>query len=136
MSQGFELKWYAENVTLLVGKAEDAVLDKAALQTLAHAQVNIQQNDQIDTGFMLNSGYVVSAESDTYNDARSEARAQADREMAPKADLEEGDALVAFGAEYSIYQEASNSFLYRALESVRNEMRGIIKAAGLSVGLR
>ena len=127
MAQGFEVNWYKQEFEAAIGDTEAEVLDKAALQCLGHARVNIRNNGQIDTGFMVNSGYVLSAQSDSYGSVPSAG--SGGRAPAPRADRGEDEAVVAFAAEYAIYQELRRSFLYRALTQTTREFGGIVKGA-------
>jgi hypothetical protein len=78
------------------GKAEEAIKQKA-FQVEAQAKANVVANDQIDTGFMLNSIHT------NFN----------------KSELPSGAvAAIYVGAEYGIWQEFKNPFLYPALRSV------------------
>ncbi len=78
-----KVHWYGERVKAILKDADDKILDQLASQTLGQARINIRENRQIDTGFMTNSGFVVSAQRNTYLQAMGAALAVADREMAP-----------------------------------------------------
>ena len=127
MAQGFEVNWYEQEFEAAIGDTEAEVLDRAAMQCLGHARVNIRNNGQIDTGFMVNSGYVVTANQDGYGSVP--VAGQGARQRAPEAPRGEHEAIVAFAAEYAIYQELRRSFLYRALTQTTREFGGIVKGA-------
>jgi hypothetical protein len=118
-----QVNWYAEAVILRVTRATDAGLAALAHDIEGRTKANIVANDQVDTGFMLNSVFVVTHEASGYLMARAMAAARnAAARMAAEPNLPEGAAaLVAVGAEYAVYQEMLNSFLYRAVEeAIRN----------------
>lgn len=126
-----QVNWYRQKVVAVLDNVKAEVLDKLAFRALEHAKVNIQSNDQIDTGFMWNSGYAVSGRRDNYAQAIAEAVARAPREPAPKARPGRGEALVGFAAEYSVYQENRQSFLFRAVEQAGDELGAIIRTVKL-----
>jgi hypothetical protein len=79
------------------------VVRKVALDCQANIQNQIRTNDQIDTGFMVNSVYVVTNNSSDYKGGKNALPSVAK----PK---EETEALVAVAAEYAIYQEMGTRF--------------------------
>lgn len=121
------VNWFENDVLLAVDKATDKMLNDLAFEGEALAKANIQANEQIDTGFMLNSTYGVGATEDHRAQAEAEARAVAEREMARPPDLEEGQAGIHAAAEYAIYQEMRRSFLYKALEQLQGRAGGVIR---------
>jgi len=112
-------------------KAGEEMADKVALQIEAQTKVNIQQNGQIDTGFMLNSTYTVSKKRNTYGKTNpngeyvSQEGDLVKREIAPAVRLP-SDALaaVSVGAEYAVYQEVKKPFLYPAVKTVAGQVGG------------
>lgn len=120
------VNWYENNVRLVVDDASDEVVNQLAFQVLGQARINIQQNGQIDTGFLLNSGYVVSENANTFGDTdpsgEYQSRKSGDSVRRERVDQprspDDGGAVVGFAADYAIYQEMANSFLYTALEQV------------------
>lgn len=121
-----QINWYENDVRLVVEDASAEMVSQLAFQTLGQAQINIQQNGQIDTGFLLNSGYVVSERDDTFGNTDPsgayQSRKTGDTVQRQRVDQaarpDEGGAVVGFAAEYAIYQEMQNTYLYRALEQV------------------
>lgn len=120
-----KVNWYENDVRLVVDDASDELVDKLAFQVLGQAGINIQQNGQIDTGFMLNSGYVISERSDTFGDtdpsgsyesSKTGQTVQRERVDAPRP--ADGGAVVGFAADYAAHQEMKNSYLYTAVEQV------------------
>jgi hypothetical protein len=125
------VNWYGSRVKLLVAEAQAEILDRLAFEIEGQAKVNIRDNGQIDTGFMVNSGYTVSAKRNGYSEALVEASARnPDATMAPQVQLKRGEAAVVFGAEYSIFQEMRQSFLYKALVDVAQRSGAVILAVG------
>lgn len=121
------MKSYRPKVMLVVKDASEEALTKLAFQVEAQAKVNIQGNDQIDTGFMLNSVYTVGKNGESsYNSTRPSGKyrsraTQGEAQRTRQAQLnvpEKASAIVAVGAEYAIYQEERKSFLYAAAEKV------------------
>ena len=123
-----KVHWYGERVKAILKDADDKILDQLASQTLGQARINIRENRQIDTGFMTNSGFVVSAQRNTYPQATGAALAAADREMAPPPPVNtKKESAVAFGAHYSIFQEMRKSFLYQAMLDTVKQFGGIVQ---------
>ncbi len=125
------VRWYEDTVKLKLRNASDAMVDQAAFLVEGQTKVNIRNNGQVDTGFMMNSVYAVTPKADTYGQAQSSAKnAASEKDMAPKADPPKNGAVVAVGAEYAIFQEERTAFLYPALETVAGQMGGKVVAAG------
>ncbi len=95
---------------------------------------NIEENDQVDTGFMRASTYYVvqapkMARHSTYNETWADGEyfsrrsgKMEKREKAPEESLIEGAmGLVCVGAIYAQEQELKQSFLYKAAEDVNVE---------------
>ncbi len=125
------VNWYEEDVLAWAENLTEELLAQTAARVAQETILNINENDQIDTGFMINTVYFRTQDSSTYGEtAESGVRSwdpgkhggQAGErltEKAPEAEVP-GDmvALVAVGANYAIYQEMSQSFLYAALVTV------------------
>jgi hypothetical protein len=120
MAQDSKVNFRTEEVRLQMADLSDEMLKALAFQIEGQAKVNIQQNDQIDTSFMLNSVYVVLEDGSTYGDAKAAAESKNEGgSMAPEVKLEGGaSAAVAVGAEYAVFQEERQSFLYAAAVQV------------------
>jgi len=130
-----EVKLKLDHVQVVVEETTEEVLKKLAFRIVEMAQLNIRDNDQIDTGFMVNSIYPVWQDGSGYGEAKSAAegmttgkdgrRVDHTQDMAPEAQLP-GDAAagVVVGANYAIYQEAANPFLYPAAEKAAAEFGG------------
>lgn len=119
------VKWYASSVIEAVEAATD--LKRAALWVEGQTKANISDNGQVDTGFMRASVYSVYSSGSTYAEAASTAFGHADKKrkgaqkMAPIANqkVNKNCAVVAVGANYSIWQERKSSFLLKALTQLR-----------------
>jgi hypothetical protein len=128
MPNGGQVKLYLDHVLVKVNSRSEEFLEGVALQIQAETKVKIQQNGQIDTGFMLNSTYTVSKRGDTYSAANQSGQSPG-RKLAPKASLPgNAKAATVVGAQYAIYQEARKSFLYAAGEKVANQVMGSAEA--------
>lgn len=124
-----KVNWYSQRVKVQIDKqVTKPVLDALAFQIEAQTKVNITDNGQVDTGFMRNSTYVVTplrnthgqtAESGTYPSPKTGQSVQ--RNAVAAASPPEGGAIVAVAAEYAVYQETKNSFLWRAVETVAGQ---------------
>lgn len=135
MAKGGKVKFYIDHVLVRVNSRSEEFLEAVALQIQAQTKVNIQQNGQIDVGFMLNSTYTVSRRGDTYSAANQSGRfvdskgQSVSRKLAPKASLpRHAMAATVVGAGYAIYQEVRKSFLYAAGERVAGQIRGSVEA--------
>lgn len=119
---GAEVKLYLDHVKITVQGATEEVLKALAFRVVERAQANIRANDQIDTGFMINSGYAIWIIGSSYGQGAITAEG---KDMAPEESLP-GDAAAAavFGANYAIYQEAQKPYLYPGAEAAAAEFGG------------
>lgn len=121
------LEWFGPQVLAEVQVSRDEIVNEIALQIEAETKRNIVENNQVDTGFMLNSTYTVTPQGSTFSQAKSAARAKNPKgQMGSGVSAPEGGAAVVVGAEYAIHQEARKSFLYQAGQSVARQVGGII----------
>lgn len=118
-----EAKLYLDQVKLTVKGATQQALEALAFEVEGQAKINIQQNGQVDTGFLLNSVYTITPASSGFAAAQSAAALRAPRSMAPAPQVGEGAAVVV-GAEYAIYQEIRKAFLYPAGVKVAQQAGG------------
>ena len=137
MSEDVEVKLYLDHVRVEVEKATIEVLKALGFRIVERAQLNIRSNDQIDTGFMVNSIYPIWVDGSGYSKAAGQAAEQTHskktgrevdhtNDMAPEEQLpSDAAAGVVVGAVYAIYQEALNPFLYPAAEQSASEFGGI-----------
>lgn len=142
VTQHGEVNWYDEELQLVVDKATRRGMEAIAARIDGQAKQNIVGNDQVDTGFMLNSIYFATTERSTYNAANpsggytDKAGNLVQRQIAPEAALPaDFDALVAVGADYAVYQEMAQSFLFLAVQQVAAEAGGIMQTAAKEAGL-
>ncbi len=121
--------WYGDKVRREVQDDINRALTAVALQIEAQAKVEITNNRQIDTGFLRNTGYTIAPERNTFNEVdasgqytsrRTGQTVRRERVPAPVTP-EKGEAIVGFAADYAVYQELRNSFLFRAAERVRGQ---------------
>lgn len=135
MADDVEIKLYLDHVQVVVEQATDEALKRLAYTIVKEAQDKIVENDQIDTGFMVNSIYPVWKDGSGFEAAKSAAESKATNrrgktvdhsgDMAPEAQLpEDATAGVVVGASYAIYQEADRPFLYPAAEKAAAEFGG------------
>ncbi len=124
------VNWHVERVMLEADdKARQALLG-IAFEIEGQTKINIRENDQIDTGFMLNSVYVTSRGSSGFGPAAATAstctrstkgRGAVDHQndMAPEVALPDKNVIgIVVGAAYAIYQENLRAFLYPAVRQV------------------
>lgn len=127
-----EVKMYLDHVLVEVEKATDEALKQLVYDVVRRAQDHIRSNDQIDTGFLVNSIYPIWKDGSGYDAAKSEAESHTtgkggrhvdhSDDMAPEARLpDDAQAGVVVGAVYAIFQEAANPFLYPAAEEAAND---------------
>ncbi len=118
------MAFYTKRVLQAVQAAADDAITALAFQVEGQAKINVRENGQIDTGFMLNSIYTVAPEGNTYRQAwqtgdyESQEGGAEHRELGGEMPAKPHMALVVVGAEYGLFQETRNSFLYRALDMV------------------
>ena len=125
------VKWYGDQVLAQVQVAGQKMADEAALQIEAQTKVEIVSNGQVDTGFMLNSTYSVTSGGSSYAPGSHPTRS--DQRAAAAQPAPENGSVVGVAAEYALWQELENSFLFRAAETVGNTMQAQIIDAGKEV---
>src|SRR3989304_2768464 len=114
-----------DRLQVTMANASEAALTALAHEIEGEVKVKIRGNDQVDTGFMLNSVYVTTRSSSGYAEASAAAgtrarsgkgryvTARVKRRMAqPVSLVGRAVAAVAVGAEYAIWQELKKSFLF------------------------
>lgn len=130
------VKWYEAQVRRTIGTRVDNMLDNIAFGVLAAAKQNIEADDLIDTGFLLNSGYAITPKRDTHGDVITSARLPSSRTgktvyrfaVIQPPTRRRGSAIVGFAADYAIYPELQRSYLYRALD--RADIESVSMASG------
>lgn len=120
----------------LVKDATDEALLALAFQIEGEAKVEIQQSGRIDTGFMMNSGFVKSHRRSTYAETDPSGvydgtkTAGGHRERAPEPPIPANARVgVGFAAEYSIWQELADSFLVKSAKKVIRQAKGLLEKA-------
>lgn len=134
MTKGGDVRFHLDHVLVKVTAVSDKALEAVALQIEAQTKVNIQRNRQIDTGFMINSTYVVTQKGSTFNDTEPSgeyfnlAGQVVKRGIVPQQTLPaNARAAVVVGAEYSIWQELLKAFFYPAAETVAGQVKGTVE---------
>ncbi len=136
MTNDVRVNWYAEDVLATADGATYEALLALAFQIEGEAKVNIVGNDQVDTGFMLNSAYIVG---DGINTFQSHSAVLTSKKRAQKGLHEtvngpppvmDGEILAGFAADYAIYQESERPFLYPAAQKVISQAAGTLTAVG------
>jgi hypothetical protein len=120
------IEWHGDAARAEIRADIDRALTAIAIQIEAQAKVNITDNGQVDTGFLRSSGYVIGPGVNSFTDIpaggtftseKSGDQVQRDRVPSPEQPPE-GGAVVGFAADYAVWQEEANSFLFRAAEMV------------------
>lgn len=120
------VNWYDNDVILAVEDATDEILAQLAFFIEAEAKPLMN----VDTGFMRNATYAIAPDQNHRNTAEAQARARADRSLAPFPEVGEHNAAVHSAAEYAIYQEMQNPALYTALQRAQQEAKSVIQEVG------
>jgi hypothetical protein len=116
------LKWYDSNVKRTIRLRTSQGLTRVAMLTRRQARRNLTENNQNDTKFLRNSIYVATPDmvtpipaDGTYLSEKTGRMVK--RKSGPVVQPTEG-AHVGVAAEYAVYPELQNSYLYRALTQV------------------
>jgi hypothetical protein len=126
MAAKVKVKWNDAKIKKDVLSTMDVNLDFLALDILEKAQDNIEANNQIDTGFLHRSGYVITAVRDTfqntppageYTSMKTGHKAFRYAAVRPPS-RRKGQAIVGFAANYAIYPEIDQSYLFLAVDQV------------------
>lgn len=127
MARVASLKWDSQRVIEAAKKA-------ISMHDLAQGVADRAANVAVDTGFMKNSFYIITADGiNTYNQTWpsgeyiNQEGDEVKREKAPAADLGEYQALIGNAAPYAILHEIENSFLYTSLEAARDRLPHAVK---------
>jgi hypothetical protein len=134
-----DLEWHGREAMIHIDGLTADGLAAVVLQIAVEAKINVTNNNQIDTGFMRNSIYTVlpDGESDyatnpksgTY---RSPTAGTVQREAAPEVGLPDSDgitAVVACAAEYALYQEIAQPFMWPAVQQAQALAEQLISGA-------
>lgn len=98
----FKVDWRKQDVIATIKGATDEALTAMVAEIEALTKLQIQANGQIDTGFMLNSIGFTPAQ--------------------------DGVASAHVAAEYAVFQEIKNPFLYPSLQTVAGRAMAIMGA--------
>lgn len=119
------INWYENKVRVEVDRITRRGLLAIAHQIEGQTKVNITDNGQVETGFLRNSVYVTGLGESSYGQANQSGEYTSqksgdvvERELAPEISNDDKSVAIVAGANYAIYQEMEDSFLFRALEQV------------------
>lgn len=124
-----KVKWHGKKLRLKLKGAKAAMVDAAAFAIEREAKAGAA----VDTGFMVNSGYVVTPKSNTYGEAAGKAMSKKrhpSQLLAPPAEPPPEGAILGFAARYTLYVETTQPFIYPAVERVAAMGEAEIVAAG------
>jgi hypothetical protein len=124
-----DVNWYTDDVMVVFDEISQEIADRLVLEIMGQAVLNIRSNNQIDTGFMMNSVYVESKTFSNYNNTPASGEGQRERAK-PVRIVGDTLAAVAVGANYAIFPESRKSFLYKAANDVATNAGGILEAVG------
>lgn len=117
---------HLDHVMMRVEGATDEALHAIALQVEGVTKRNIVSNDQIDTGFMLNSVYAESQDGSTFGATwPGPPGMKAKKVRLPKLFAA---AAVHVSAMYAIFQEMMDPFLRPAAQEVAGQVKGIAES--------
>jgi len=121
-----KVKFRTEACLAEINRSAGVALNQVALRIEGRTKMNIQSNGQIDTGFMLNATYSILAQDEGSTYGAVPGMGPTGQIPAPLLQLP-GNALagVANAARYAVYQELTQSFLFRAAEQTAQELRGV-----------
>lgn len=132
MGENGRVDWYGDDVLLAVDGATNEFVSQIAFMVEGEAKVGAP----VDTGFMRNAIYAITplgqgapAPSGMYRSS-AEGRIVERRRAESVPELGEGEAAVHAAAEYTIFQEMAQGFLYRALEKAQGFAGGVIESVG------
>ena len=136
MAEG-TVNWYEEDALLAIDNATDEMVTSLAFLVEGYAKVEAK----VDTGFMRNAIYTIPAASSPRDKGPASGTFQSGKtgEMVERRrvnevpKLPERTAAVHAAAEYTIYREMEDQFLYKALEKVRKDTPGVIRGVGRSL---
>jgi len=128
---------HLDHVMMRVEGATDEVLHALALQVEGVTKRNIVNNNQVDTGFMLNSVYSASEKGDTFGETwgagsyyGKKSDSMKDVTKARKLRLPNlfSAAAVHVSAMYAIFQEMMDPFLRPAADEVASYSKGVAES--------
>ena len=132
-----EVNWYENDAILKIDNATDELVTKLAFLVEGYAKVEAK----VDTGFMRNAIYTVPAATAPRKTGAASGQYQSKKtgEMVERNRVNEVPKLppltaaVHAAAEYTIYREMEDHFLYDALVKVQQDTPGVIREVGRSL---
>lgn len=124
----YEITWNGEEVKKLIIDITTEAMTQFALAVESQAKQNVVANDQVDTGFMLNSIWSRSPNHSTY--AAISPPDGVVRDLAQEEELGDSLAIVGAAALYAIYQESKKPFIWSALTTITPRFGRIIEEIG------
>lgn len=121
-----QVNWYEQDVLLAAGNAMQEALLAIAFQIEAEAKVKAP----VDTGFMRNSAYVVGGDTNTFQAQTQDASGRQYETATHPEPAPPNGVTVGFAADYTIFVEAQQPFLYPAAQRVARQAGGTIEAVG------
>lgn len=126
------VKWYGDQFVAELDIRVNGKLTATARRVEALTKAKINELDLIDTGFMINSVYSVTAKNgsstagNTWDDGRYPDREgrSVQRHKAPEMKPNKGEAIVHVAAEYFMDWELRYNILYGALVAAAEELKG------------
>ena len=122
MSSGFRLNWRGDQAAVVVTDATR----KGLLQLGYQLEGEIKVGAPVDTGFMRNSTYVHSSGASTFQ-AQNGSEGQQTASSPPAAD--DDTVIVGVAADYAIYVESTQPFVYPAMQRIARLAGGVIGGA-------
>lgn len=132
MADNWEVDWFADDVLLVVEGATDEFVSRIAFQVEVEAKVGAP----VDTGFMRNAIYSVTPLGQGEPPASGKYRSSVEGRMVERRSasrvpgLGPGEAAVHAAAEYTIFVEMEEAFIWRALELAQGFAGGVIESVG------
>ena len=131
MANSHAVDFFKEDIRLRADNLSQEALISIALRIEERAKIKIVQNDQVDTGAMLNGIYAAWPGSSSYGAAASAAAARSAGghvlSEAPQAAGEGPSALVAGAMAHTIWQEYIRPFMYPSFTETAREAGGIVE---------
>ena len=139
MAKDSNVQWYGGKVVTQVQGASAQLLVKIAEQALGRARINLRDSGRVDTGFLINSGYVAGSAGTEVDGAsaynphpqyKPKPNEKRPPVAAPQSTAPQAGAVVGFSAEYALWQEFYKSYLMTGLQAAAKDAGKIAKALG------
>lgn len=116
------LKWFASNCKASFKPEEKKGITRVSLRGRRQARRNLTENGQVDTKFLWNSIGVAASEKVTPVPPDGEYLSTKTGKMVKRSSgpipIPQDDAVLFVAADYAVYVELDNSFLFRAIEQI------------------